>query len=153
MFSKEEASKIRHKFWTTFGRYMQPVPSAYGLAINWINYKTGFKPLNIRTEATKREAILRLEIIEKEPGLAELYFEQLLELKLYFETVVGPDWNWITNDDYPHEHCYAYVEKRLEKVSVFREDDWPDIIDFLKQNLILLDAFWSDARHTFESLG
>jgi hypothetical protein len=153
MFSKEEASKIRHNFWTTFGRYMQPVPSAEGLPINWVNYKTGVKPVKIRTEVTKQNAIIRLEIVEKDESLAELYYEQLRELKLYFTSVVGHDWNWEKNDESSNDSCFAFVEKRLPDVSVFREEDWPAIIEFLKQHLILLDEFWSDARHTFLSLG
>jgi len=40
MFKRQEASRLREEFWTTFGRYMRPVLSTEGIKINWINYKT-----------------------------------------------------------------------------------------------------------------
>ncbi|RZK28608.1 MAG: DUF4268 domain-containing protein, partial [Hymenobacter sp.] len=43
MYSKAEATQLRQAFWTTFGQYMAPVPSAEGWPTNWINYKTGLK--------------------------------------------------------------------------------------------------------------
>ena len=36
MFSKAEASSLRHEFWTTFGRYLRPQLSADGEKVNWI---------------------------------------------------------------------------------------------------------------------
>ncbi len=45
MFSKQEASQLRKDFWTAFGLYMRPIPSAEGDKINWINYKTGEKDI------------------------------------------------------------------------------------------------------------
>ena len=41
MYSKQELSRIREEFWTSFGRYMQPILSADGEKVNWVNYKTG----------------------------------------------------------------------------------------------------------------
>ena len=43
MFSRQEASQLRKEFWTAFGTYMKPVPSAEGEKVNWLNYKTGEK--------------------------------------------------------------------------------------------------------------
>ena len=48
MYSKAEATQLRQAFWTAFGQYMAPVPSAEGETTNWINYKTGFKHLYFR---------------------------------------------------------------------------------------------------------
>lgn len=45
MYSKAEKSKIRKDFWTAFGQYMKPVPSAEGTKVNWPNYKTGVKQI------------------------------------------------------------------------------------------------------------
>ena len=62
MFSKDEASRIRHEFWTTFGKYMAPVPSAEGLKINWINYHTRVKNLYFRMDAANRNAAISISI-------------------------------------------------------------------------------------------
>lgn len=51
MYSKQEASKLKQQFWTSFGLYMQPVPSANGEKVNWINYKTGIRHVSFRMNA------------------------------------------------------------------------------------------------------
>jgi hypothetical protein len=40
----------------------------------------------------------------------------------------------------------------LEDVSVFRKEDWPQMISFFKPRLIALEAFWTQARYAFEAL-
>ena len=63
-----------------------------------------------------------------------------------FHAQVGEDWIWF--DEYFDEFGKrkAMIELKLEKVSVFRESDWPKIIEFLKTNLLKLDEFWCDTK-------
>lgn len=62
MYSKEEAANLRHEFWIAYGRYMQPVPSASGEAVNWLNYKTGVKGIQFRKDAVQKYAWVAVEI-------------------------------------------------------------------------------------------
>ena len=81
MYSKAEATQLRQAFWTTFGQYMAPVPSAEGDTTNWINYKTGIKHLYFRMQADNRRAYVAIEMNHPDAGIRELFFEQFRELK------------------------------------------------------------------------
>jgi len=78
MYTKAEASQLRQAFWTTFGQYMQPVPSAEGGPVNWVNYKTGIKHLYFRMQADNRQATIAIELTMSDAGIRELFFEQFL---------------------------------------------------------------------------
>ena len=80
LFSREEASQIKRKFWTSFGQYMKPVFSADGLRVNWINYKTGYKGLAFKMDVDKRQAYIGIQLTQKDSDLRDLFYEQLEEL-------------------------------------------------------------------------
>ena len=150
MYSKEEAFQIRKKFWTSFGRYMKLQNSASGEEVNWINYKTGIKQLFFKTDVDNKSARIAIEIALKDREMQELMFEQYEEFKYLFESEMGEDWIWFRSfyEDTGKEN--SKIELRLEKVSIFNEETWPEIISFLKENLIKLDEFWDNVKDSFE---
>ncbi|RZL17844.1 MAG: DUF4268 domain-containing protein, partial [Pedobacter sp.] len=97
MYSKEEASKLRQQFWITFGKYMKPVPSAEGLPINWVNYKTGVKNVFFRMNAEQKQASISIDITHGDLATRKLFFEQFVAFKKIFSDVVNEDWNWELN--------------------------------------------------------
>ncbi len=152
MFSREEASQIRRAFWTSFGQYMRPIPSAEGLRVNWINYKTGFKGLNFKMEVDKKSAWISIQLSQKDEDLRDLFYEQLLELRSFLHSSLGEEWTWEQTTFNSLGQPIALVSTTLEGVNIFRESDWPAIISFLKPRLIALDEFWSMAKDHFEPL-
>ena len=80
MYTRHQAAIIRQKFWTQFGKYMAPVPSAEGKKINWINYNTGVPDMYFRMNAGKEEAYIGIEIMHNPPALAEKYFKQFIKI-------------------------------------------------------------------------
>lgn len=81
MFSKQEASQLRKDFWTTFGQYMKPVPSADGEKVNWVNYKTGEKDILFRMEAGNKKATISIDLVHSDIDIQQLYYEQFVQLK------------------------------------------------------------------------
>ena len=150
MYSKEEASQLRKKFWISFGQFMKLQTSASGMQINWVNYKSGIKNLNFKTDADNKSAVIRIEMNAQDIDFQHLMFEQFEEYKPIFESVAGDDWLWLKDIYDEHGKQVCRIEKRLEKVSIFRESDWPEMIRFLKTNLMALDEFWEDSKHDFE---
>jgi hypothetical protein len=69
MYSKDQASQLKQQFWTTFGQYITPHPSAEGIKINWVNYKTGIKHLYFRMQAENRSASIAIEIAHPDAGI------------------------------------------------------------------------------------
>ena len=82
MYSAAESSKIRQDFWTTFGQYMKPVPSAQGYRINWQNYKTGVKDVYFRMKTERDFISIGIEICHKDDELQQLYFANCWKLNL-----------------------------------------------------------------------
>lgn len=152
MYSKQEASKLRQAFWTAFGQYMALNVSAEGEKINWVNYKTGERYVQFKLSADNKAAAIAIEVNHPDADIRELYFEQLLQLKNIFADTVQETWNWqpVTHDE--NGRPISRISMTLEAVSVFKQDDWPAIISFLKPRLIALDAFWSNVKYSFEML-
>lgn len=149
MFSKEEAQQIRKKFWTSFGQFMKLQPSASGEEVNWINYKTGIKGIYFKTDVDNKSARIAIEISLKDAEIQDMIYEQFQEFDLLFASEVG---EWIWYQDFIDETGKSFhkIELRLEKVSVFRESDWFETINFLKSNLLKLDEFWTNLKDSFE---
>jgi hypothetical protein len=149
MFSRKEASQIRHEFWTTFGRYMSPIPSVEGMKINWVNYHTTIKDIFFRMDAGQKSATISISLEHSNTELRHLYFDQFLQLKTLLHTILEEEWNW-DRDVVIDNRVVSRIEKTLPDVSVLNKDQWPDLISFFKPRIIALDSFWQDAKWGFE---
>jgi len=149
MYSKEQASKLKEAFWTTFGQYIAPHPSAEGQKINWINYKTGIRHLHFKMQADNRSASIAIEISHPDPGMQELIFEQFKSFRNILKEQLNEDWEWQLHATDENHRTVSRISKRLNEVSIFREEDWPALISFFKPRIIALDEFWSDANYSF----
>lgn len=150
MYSKEEAQRIRTKFWTSFGQYMKLHRSSEGQTVNWINYKTGIKDIFFKADVTNKSATLSIEITHKDQGIRELVFEQFEEFQPLFNSYFEQEWIWDKQHYDEHGKIVSTIKLTLENLSVFKESDWVAIINFLKINLIKLDEFWNDVKDSFE---
>lgn len=152
MYSRAEASQLRHAFWATFGQYMAPQPSAEGERIAWINYKTGEKHVYFKMQAGTQQAYIGIELTHPDRDLQQLYFEQLAQFKFRLHQHVGKDWTWQLHATQEGNVTISRVFTELRGVNVMQRDDWPQLISFFKPRIIALDAFWSDVKYAFEAL-
>ena len=152
MYTKEEASALRHEFWTKFGGIMVHRRSSEGLRVNWVNYKTGIRHLFFRTQADQRQAYIGIELHHPDDTIRELYWEQLEELRTYLHSLLGEEWTWepIHFNDMGWPISRAY--NTLSGVNIFQKETWPEIMQFFQPRLLALDEFWGDARYTFLEL-
>ncbi len=150
MNTKSDASLIRQKFWTSFGKYMSPVPSATLEKVNWVNYKTGIKGISFKMEADKDSASIAVEIFLKDTMLQHQYFEIFNNFTKHFENIVGKGWCLKRNNLSENKENVSKIVIDLKNVSIFRDNDWPTIISFLKHSMIGLDAFWAVYKPAFE---
>jgi hypothetical protein len=152
MYTRGEASHIRHEFWTTFGKYMSPVPPAEGLKINWINYHTRIRDVYFKMDAGPKSASIAITLEHLDIGIQELYFQQFLELKAFLHNTLEEEWTWQQHVTLSNGRVISRISKELLDVSIFNKDQWPDLISFFKPRIIALDSFWENARYTFEDL-
>jgi len=152
MFSREEASRIKEEFWTTFGKYMSPVPSAEGMSINWVNYHTRLKDVHFRMDAGKKSAAIYISMEHRDPEIQEFYFAQFLELKTLLHDILQEEWDWQLHQSMTDGKVVSRIYKEILNVSVLNKNDWPELISFFKPRIIALDNFWEDAKYSFEAL-
>lgn len=152
MYSKTEVTQLRQAFWTTFGQYMAPVPSAEGLPTNWINYKTGLKHVYFRMHADGRRASIGIELTHPDAGIRELFYEQFQEVRRWLEGATGETWTWEPATQDANGQPIARIYQELAPVNLFNRDDWPRLISFFKPRLVALDEFWSTAQYAFDEL-
>lgn len=146
MYTREEASRIRQSFWTSFGQYMKPVPSASGEKVNWPNYKTGVPHIAFRMQAEKGYATAAIELSYPSTEIREQQFEQFARLR----NLLQEEWIWEKQVSDKDNHVISRIHARLDGVNVMNASDWPAIISFLKQHIIALDHFWSEVKFGFE---
>jgi hypothetical protein len=152
MYTKEQASKLRQTFWTTFGQYLAPYKSEEGLRVNWLNYNTRVKYVYFRMQADQKSASVAIEITHPDEDIQELFFEQFLEFKTILHSILEEEWEWSLKTSDEYGKTISRISKEIRPVNIFNQDDWPKLISFFKPRIIALDSFWSDAKYTFEEL-
>ncbi len=152
MYTREQVSQLRQAFWTTFGQYIAPHPSAEGMKVNWLNYRTGLKHVYFRMQADKRTASIAIELTHPDAGIQALFFEQFEELKRLLHQTVEEEWQWHLHTTDEEGRTVSRIYCEISDVNIFDKNDWPALISFFKPRLIALDEFWSDAKYTFDAL-
>lgn len=152
MYTRAQISKKKQDFWTAFGLYMKPVPSAEGQSINWKNYNTGIKKIFFRMRAEIDSASIGIEIAHPDPEIQELIFDQFIQFQKLLKNELGEEWDWklLVLDE--NEKIISKIEKNLGGVNVMEINDWPKIISFLKPRIIALDNFWANVKYGFDGL-
>ena len=115
MYSKAEASLITQKFWTSFGIYMSPVPSATLEKVNWVNYKTGIKGISFKMDAGKNSAAVMVEIFLKDTMLQHQYFETFNNFATEFKKIGVNKWVFQKNFSGKQRFCkfnFSGIKKR-----------------------------------------
>lgn len=150
MYSKDQASQLKQAFWTAFGQYIAPQPSAEGIKINWINYKTGIKHLHFKMHADHKSAYIAIVISHPDLDIQELFFEQFTAFKNILTSQMEEEWEW--QFKVPDEYkTVSRIICTLPDTSIFKQEDWPALISFFKPRIIALDEFWNDAQYSFDA--
>jgi hypothetical protein len=151
MYTKEEVSRQKQAFWTVFGKYMQPVLSAEGTTVSWLNYKTGIPGIQFKMDADSKQVSISILLWHKDVNLQSQQYNKLLQLKeMLVDAMEGESWKWQEAVIDEWGRTVSSVGKVLTGVNIHRKEDWPAMISFLKQRLIALDGFWSMAKYGFE---
>lgn len=150
MYTTEQISKQRKKFWTVFGQYMKPVPGATGEAVNWLNYKTGIRNIFFRMDADKQNVSVGIEIQHLTESERMHYFKHFVALKNLLKQTTGYEWQWHAAVVDENGQTISRICQALDNVSVLNETEWPAIIAFLKPRITALDAFWEIVKDGFE---
>ena len=152
MYSRQEAAQLTKEFWTSFGNYMSPIPSAEGDKINWLNYRTGLPEVSIKAAVLPGVAYAGLELTHADEVRRKMFFNHLISMKHILLQESGTTWNWQEEFTDQFAKSKSIIFQRLQGVNVYSKADWPQIITFLKSRLIALDRFWSSVKYSLPEL-
>lgn len=152
MYSKEFVKSNKKLFYTSFGKYMNKHKSNYNSKNKWLNYSTNVKPVYLRLNTNHKIASVNIDIQHRDNEIQELFFDQFLELKGVFKSILGDDWHW--NSEYVNESgvSCSRILIELEKVNIYQKDTWPLIFKFFEKHLLKFDEFWLDFNEVFKQL-
>jgi len=150
MYSKQASAILKQEFWTAFGRYLAPVLSSEGLKVNWINYKTGVKDVYFKMEADNNSASIFILLTHTDPARQTLVFNLFKQLQPVLQSALKEEWRWVQGVAGENGKTVSKIYTSLNGVSIYKKEDWPLIISFLKPRMIALDAFWNDVKFGFE---
>ncbi len=150
MYSKQEATAIRRKFWTSLGLYMKPIPSAWHEKVNWLNYKTGIRDVLFRMHADHRTATIGIELHHADPLIRQIFFDHFTAMKAMLHEALGEQWEWLENIPDENGKPLSLIQTQLSGVNIMDEKYWPVLISFFKPRLVALDTFWGDVKDSME---
>lgn len=145
MYKRDELIAVKKEFWVKLGQYLSPVPSAFGLPVNWINYKSGIKNIQVKLHADTQSAAVILEV----SGDATQQ-QKIIAMLRSLNHSWPPGFHLIENFTDEHGRELARLQIETSPVNIMDKASWPDIISFLKTHIIAFDAFWAEVKDIFE---
>ncbi|NNL15604.1 MAG: DUF4268 domain-containing protein [Flavobacteriaceae bacterium] len=133
MFSKEESKKIRHEFWTSFGKSFPK---------KWILYNTKLKGLSFKFHFDTKKAFVSLDIEDTLEGRIK-YWEKIVALRSilkeeYLPEAVFEETFFLENGK---EISRIHVTSD-QKVSIHNKNTWQETMEFFNEKMNLFEAFF-----------
>ena len=142
MFSKEESRRIRHQFWTSFGK---------SFPRKWILYNTKIKGLSFKFHFDTKNALVALDVegdLEKRID----HWEKLVSLRTILISDFLPD--AIYEETYQLENgkeiSRIYVPLDA-KVSIHNKDSWRTTMEFFNATMGSFEAFFQDYKEVISA--
>ena len=151
MWSKEEAKERKIEFFTNFGVYMKKYVPEFGEKIRWVNYRTGIKSIRFKIESHKKHSLVCIDIIHKDEGIRELFFEQFQEFKKLLSANMDT-LNWVKKYRIDSGIYITRIYTELNGPSINQKSEWGDIYRFFEKNLVALHEFWELSKEVFKDL-
>lgn len=151
MYSKDEAKLLRKEFWIVFAKRCEIHPVLRHRKKKWVLYDTGLSGIDLKFDVTRNEAIVMIEINNrKEDRRLEVYeilqkYRNLLE-EGFAEPLV---WDFCYTRESGNEVCRIY--KSLPNVDFHRQNQWPDIFNFLIDNMLILENNLMEIKDALEA--
>jgi hypothetical protein len=102
---------------------------------NWLNCGSGISGIEYTISVTARQAKVYLLINAGTAEYNKQIFDNLYQRRAQIESKMGHPLLWERKDNGKESHIACYYEG----VSVFNEEDWASMIDFLVENIIKLE--------------
>lgn len=132
MFSKEEATRIKKEFWTSFGK---------SFPRKWILYNTKIKDFSFKFFADNKKAEVILNIEMNNEIFLNAYFEKIWSLENLLREEIG---EFQKNEFHQLENGKIVSKIWVEKhdVSIFNKNSWQEIFKFFVEKMDGFERFY-----------
>lgn len=133
MFSKEDASKLRQEFWISYGK---------SFPRKWLLYNTNIKGFSFKFEASRKNAMVCLDIKHPNPMANELLFDQMLSLKNLLENELP---KVIYDDSFVLDNGESIIRIYVphnKKFSIYNKNTWRDCYEFFVETMNKYELFF-----------
>jgi hypothetical protein len=151
MYSKDEEKLLRKEFWIVFARRCEIVPELKYKKKKWVLYDTGLSGIDLKFEVTRKEAMVMVEINSKQETRRLEIFETMQNYRLLLEDGFNEPliWDFCYTRDSGEEVCRIYTS--LPEVDFHRQNQWPDIFNFLIDNMLILENNFMEIKDALEA--
>ncbi len=139
MYSKDEAKLLRKEFWIVFARRCEIVPALRDKKRKWVLYDTGLSGIDLKFDVSRTEAMVMIEVNSRLESRRLEIFETLQKYQKFLEEGFAEplEWDICFVRESGQEVCRIYTS--LQNVDFHRQNQWPDIFNFMIDNMLLLE--------------
>ena len=150
MYSKDELKLLRKEFWIVFARRCEIIPELRNRKKKWVLYDTGISGIDLKMDVTRDLATVMIEINSREESVRLHKFETLKHYRLLLEEGFdGPlIWDPCFIRESGQQVCRIYVSR--PDVGFHRQMQWPDIFNFLIDNMLILEKNLMEIKDALE---
>lgn len=147
MYSKEELRLLKVEFWQLFDKRCSIHPDLKSRKRKWMLHKTKIKSVALRFDVSRKDALVILELSNKNENKRLKAYEFLEKYKPIIEDgfKTGLQWEFYHERiDSGSEVCRIYTQ--LNGVDFHRQNQWPLIYDFFIENMLKLERNFLEIR-------
>ena len=151
MYSKDEAKLLRKEFWIVFARRCEMVPELRHKKKKWVLYDTGLSGIDLKFDVTRTEALVMIEINNRQEIRRLEIFETLQKYQKFLEEGFAQplEWDICFVRESGQEVCRIYTS--LLNVDFHRQNQWPNIFNFMIDNMLLLENNLMEIKDVLEA--
>ncbi len=137
MFSKKESKQLREQFWISFGK---------SFPRKWILYNTKIKGVSLKFHFDLQRAMVSMDLEDlPEEKRIELW-DKLYSLRAIISGEYLPDVLFDKSCILENNKEIARMYVQKENVSIHNKNTWEETMIFLKEKMLLLEAFFIEYK-------
>ncbi len=150
MYSKAETKMLQKEFWIVFARRCEIVPELKYKKKKWVLYDTGLSGIDLKFEVTRQEAIVMIEVNNREETRRLHAFETLWRYRFLLEEGFSVPLIWDSSvvRESGQEVCRIFIS--LSNVDFLQQIQWPNIFNFLIDNMLILENNFMEIKDALE---
>lgn len=141
MYNREESKRTRQEFWTSFGKEYPR---------KWVLYNTRIKDFSLKFTFTRKVAEVSIDLDSQDEVMRLYYFEKLQSLQTILRDEFLPQAILAEEYELDNGKIISRVYMRKEGVNIHNKEDWPEVKEWLQEQMALLELFFLEYKDYIE---